>query len=149
MEFLIRKATLSDLDSIYPLFNKYRLFYGKSDNLRLSKKFISDRLENDESIVIVAQCSHNNTVGFVQLYPTFSSLSVKKVLILNDLYVKGEYRNQGVGELLMNFARKYAIEIGAISLSLETSIENKVAQYLYEKLGYINDKKTLHYQLTI
>lgn len=59
------------------------------------------------------------------------------------------YRNKNIGKLLMDSAKKYAIEIEANGLSLETSLDNKVAQNLYEKLGYVNDRKTLHYYLGI
>lgn len=147
MQYILRKATLSDLDSISPLFNSYRVFYGQSDNLLGSRKFISDRLGNDESTIIIAEDLHNNAVGFMQLYPTFSSIAARKSLILNDLYVDKRYRKKGIGEMFINFAKKYAMEIGVSSLSLETKIDNKIAQNLYEKLGFLTDSTILHYQL--
>ena len=42
---------------------------------------------NEESVVFIA-FDEINPIGFVQLYPSFSSLSMKKSWVLNDLYVK-------------------------------------------------------------
>ena len=49
-------------------------------------------------------------IGFTQLYPSFSSLSLKSVWILNDLYVYEEYRKQGVGKMLLDAAKEFALK---------------------------------------
>ena len=85
----IRLATIKDLDSIVPLFNAYRQFYKQKSDLKLAKKFISERLKNKESIIFLAFLN-KQPVGFVQLYPSFSSLAAQRTLILNDLFVIDE-----------------------------------------------------------
>src|SRR5690554_7323702 len=56
-------------------------------------------------------------VGFTQLYPTFSSVSMARTFVLNDLFVSPEARKSGVGRGLLSAAAHYAREVGAIRLS--------------------------------
>ena len=69
--------------------------------------------------------------------------------LLNDLYVDTEARKQGVGEMLLNKAKDFAIETGAKSLSLSTAPDNFSAQRLYEKNGYEKDTEFYHYELNL
>ena len=45
--------------------------------------------------------------------------------MLYDLYILSSHRNLGAGTLLMNTAKKYAIDHGASRLDLETETNNK------------------------
>ena len=87
------------------------------------------------------------TIGFTQLYPSFSSLSLKKVLILNDLYVQEDFRRLGVGKMLLDAAKDYALQINSKGLTLSTGIENETAQSLYEKYGFIRNEHFYEYFL--
>jgi len=80
----ILKATGNDLDSLAELFDLYRVFYQQQSNINGAKEFIKDRLSNEESVIFLA-FDENNPVGFVQLYPSFSSVSMKRTWVLNDL----------------------------------------------------------------
>ncbi|MDQ0230123.1 GNAT family N-acetyltransferase [Metabacillus malikii] len=144
----IYQATLKDLDEIANLFNSYRIFYQQHSDLEGAKAFLKDRIENKQSIIFVAK-DNDIYLGFTQLYPTFSSVSMKRAWILNDLYVEKTARKQGIGELLLQKAKQYANETNAKSLSLCTAHDNKTAQRLYEKNGYIRDEQYYHYNLRI
>ncbi|WP_315615240.1 GNAT family N-acetyltransferase [Alkalihalobacillus sp. MEB130] len=88
---------------------------------------------------------HERFVGFVQLYPTFTSVSMKKAWILNDLYVKKEYRRSGVAQQLIQLSIELCNDTGAKFLSLETAATNIKAQNLYKKMGFVNDQSFLSY----
>ncbi len=141
-----RLATIKDSNLVAPLFDLYRQFYQQKSDLKLAKKFISERLKNKESIIFLAFLN-KQPVGFVQLYPSFSSVSACKTLILNDLYVAADARKYGVGKALMDEAKKYAIKNKAKSLGLSTGKNNVKAKSLYESLGYIIDDAYDHYSL--
>ena len=76
-------------------FDLYRLFYGQESNLEGAKEFLKERLVNEESVVFIA-FDENNPIGFVQLYPSFSSVSMERSWVLNDLYVKETARTKRV-----------------------------------------------------
>jgi ribosomal protein S18 acetylase RimI-like enzyme len=144
----IRLATAKDSDLVAPLFDAYRQFYGEKSNLRLAKKFILERLKNKQSIIFVALLE-KKAVGFVQLYPSFSSVSADKILVLNDLYVVAEARKLGVSRALMSKAKDYAVKNKTKRLSLSTAKNNSTAKSLYHSLGYVLDSDYDHYSLEI
>ena len=88
-------------------------------------------------------------VGFTQLYPSFSSVSLKRTWILNDLFVEEPYRKKGVAKSLIKAAERFAWETGAVRIILATQISNTAAQSLYESLGYVKDKDLYHYALQL
>ncbi|MEM9702472.1 MAG: GNAT family N-acetyltransferase, partial [Planctomycetota bacterium] len=88
-------------------------------------------------------------VGFTQLYPSFSSVSVGRTWILNDLCVEESARGRGIGRALMRAARDFAEADGALRLELATERTNAAGQALYETEGYVRDDSFLHYSLPL
>jgi ribosomal protein S18 acetylase RimI-like enzyme len=144
----VYQATIEDLDEVSNLFNLYRMFYQQASDLDGAKNYIKKRIENKESVIFIVK-NKQLYVGFTQLYPTFSSISMERSWILNDLYVVAEARKQGVGEMLLHKARNYAVDTGAKSISLSTAPDNHSAQRLYERNGYIQDSQFYHYELSM
>ena len=144
----IFQATMEDLEGMSNLFNLYRIFYRQESDIEGAKTYIKKRLVNEDSVIFVVR-DREVYVGFTQLYPTFSSVSMKRTWILNDLYVDKTARKKGVGEMLLQKAKDYAIETGAKSISLSTAIDNYAAQRLYEKSGYTKDSQFYQYELNL
>ena len=135
-----KRADETDIDSVAGLFDHYRQFYQCKPDITLAKKFISERLSNQESTIFIAIDDASITRGFVQLYPSFCSIDAGKILILHDLFVDASARKQGVGKMLMDKATEYARENNVVRIDLLTDKTNYPGQALYEKLGY---QKTL------
>lgn len=134
-----RKAVIDDIESLSKLFDAYRVFYEKETDLAGAEKFLFDRMANKESEIFVAENSQGELVGFVQLYPIFSSTKMKRLWLLNDLFVNSIYRGQGVSILLIDSAKKHCEETGACGLTLETAKSNEVGNKLYPKMGFTLD----------
>ena len=131
----ILKAARAHIPEIARLFDLYRQFYECKPDIELAVKFITERIDNGESVIFVAS-EGGKLKGFVQMYPSFCSVDAIKIFILYDLYVDDCSRNQGIGASLMNKASGYAREEGASRIDLMTAFSNKPGQHLYEKLGY-------------
>jgi len=43
----IKRATMSDLDDVAPLFDGYRQFYGQRSDLAAARAFLGERLRRD------------------------------------------------------------------------------------------------------
>ena len=140
----IRRATLNDLDQLVPLFDAYRQFYGQQSDIIVAKQFLSDRLVCNESVVFIAEDGDGASVGFVQLYPTFSSILAAPMYVLSDLFVIPEARRRGVGTALLQSAVETTRATGAVRLELATAITNVSAQRLYESLGWQKDEFHLY-----
>jgi ribosomal protein S18 acetylase RimI-like enzyme len=138
----IFKADHHQLRLITPLFDAYRVFYQQPSDMHAARKFLAERLNNHESTIYFAADKQQMTAyGFVQLYTKFSSISLSKILILNDLYVCENHRKKGIGSLLMTKTKEHAIENGFAKIVLETAPANQIAQALYLSHGYTNQEK--------
>ena len=144
MTVTIQRADAHQLDSLAKLFDAYRVFYEQKADLEGAKLFLKQRIQNDESVIFLASVGER-PVGFVQLYPAFSSVSLKRSWILNDLFVEDTARKKGAGEALMKAAISFARNSGAKSLSLETAEDNLNAQRLYERLGFVQETNRFYY----
>jgi ribosomal protein S18 acetylase RimI-like enzyme len=140
----VRRASIQDLDRLVPLLDAYRQFYGQPSDLIIARQFLGDRLTRNESIVLVAENDGGAAVGFVQLYPTFSSILAAPMYVLSDLFVIPEFRRRGVGTLLLQSAMETARAAGVDRLELTTAIANVSAQRLYESLGWQRDEFYLY-----
>jgi ribosomal protein S18 acetylase RimI-like enzyme len=132
----VRQATIFDLDLVAPLFDSYRQFYRKPPDLALAKRFLLERFQHNESIIFVAIGDDGAALGFVQMFPSFSSGAAARILILNDLFVVPDARRMGVGKLLLRAAADFGRAAGAVRLTLSTEVTNKNAQALYESEGW-------------
>lgn len=143
----IYKATLRDAEGISKLFDQYRVFYEQASNIDAAKHFIQERFEKNDSVIFVA-VENGKYVGFTQLYPSFSSVAMKRLWILNDLYVDEGSRQSGVGRKLLAAAKQYAMETKAKGLQLQTAVDNFTAQRLYELDGWKKDNNSFYYEFT-
>lgn len=133
----IIQVQYKDLDTLAPLFDAYRVFYKQESNLKGSKTFLKELLEQKTSIIYIAYIDVK-AVGFTQLFPIYSSVSMQPMFVLNDLYVDSNYRNQGIGEALINRAKQLCKDKNQKGLAIQTAFDNP-AQYLYERLGFVKD----------
>lgn len=144
MNLEIQQLTEEAVIHIAPLFDSYRMFYEQESNVGAATVFLKERLRNKESIILVAKMD-DHYVGFTQLYPTFSSVAMKRAYILNDLFVVERYRKNGVAKALMNAAFQFAANQDSRFVALETGANNMKAQALYEKMGMTTEKDVKHY----
>ncbi|KOR82667.1 GNAT family N-acetyltransferase [Paenibacillus solani] len=151
-EVHIYQAELKDLGKAAALFNQYRQFYERDDDMLRAERYIKERLIRRDSVIYLADWKQHGLsvpAGFLQLYPTLSSLSMSKLWILNDLYVDAKYRGRGIGRKLLHQARMNAIQTGAKGLNLSTQHHNLAAQRLYESEGYVKDDEFIAYYLDL
>ena len=143
-------ATLEHLDLLTPLFVKYREFYGELPYPDSSRKFLETRLRRQESVIYLALADDDDRLlGFCQLYPSYSSLSLKRVWILNDIYVAEDARRQLVADRLLQTAKTMAKDTNAVRMRVSTSSDNAVAQALYESIGFREDTQFKNYVLPV
>ncbi len=145
---IVREAGLEDVGRLAPLFDGYRQFYRQPADPEGARRFLAERLGAGESRIFLAETEDGWPLGFVQLFPSFSSVSMRRLWILNDLFVAPDARRSGVARALMNRARDLAVETGAKGLILETESHNAPARRLYEGLGWALDGAD-HYELFV
>ena len=144
----IRRATLADLDPLAALFDDYRRFYGRASDLEGARAFLGERLANGESVVFLAGQA-GRTLGFTQLYPSFTSAGMARTFVLNDLFVDPAARGRGVATMLLRHAADHARAAGAVRLTLSTAVDNAAAQAFYKKEGWTRDEAFVVFNLPL
>jgi ribosomal protein S18 acetylase RimI-like enzyme len=144
----IVRAERKHLDQVATLFDQYRQFYKQPPNAAAARKYIAQRLTKGDAVIFLAEDA-GKALGFVQLYPSLASISMKPIWILYDLFVAPGVRTTGVGRALMERARQHGEETKACQIILETATDNLKAQRLYEKLGYKRDEEFFRYALAL
>ena len=130
-------TNLQHLDKLAHVFDLYRQFYKQNGDINSVKSFLKERIIALESVIFVA-FEDDTIVGFTQLYPTFSSVTLQRSWVLNDLFVLENQRGKNVGTPLLEHAKDFARQTESKGLYLQTDADNP-AQKLYEKLGWEQD----------
>ena len=127
------------------LVEKYRAFYKQPESEK-TLSYLEQRLKNDQAVVFIARVD-GEAVGFTLLYPTFSTVSLSDIWLLNDLYVDESARGKGIANQLMDVAEVAAKEAGATRVFLRTANDNLPAQALYEGRNWVKDEVFRRYDL--
>lgn len=144
----IEKISIDKLDDLVPLFDQYMVFYKQASAPTKYRDYLKERLGNGEATVFIAY-SNNEPVGFVLNYHTFSSVSLARVIVLNDLFICASHRQQGIANKLIENVIGLAKCTHSVRIDLGTAIDNYAAQALYEKIGFIKDTEYFSYSLPV
>ncbi|MGB1299387.1 MAG: GNAT family N-acetyltransferase [Psychrobium sp.] len=142
-------AELRHVDAIVPVMDEYRAFCGFESKGSETQQFLQQIIANQQSKLFLAIDELTQQVmGFVNLYPSFSTLALKPIWILNDLAVSSRFRGRGLAKELINGALEFAKSSGAIRIELKTEVTNERAQSLYKSLDFNIDSDNVYYRIT-
>ncbi|PYC20225.1 GNAT family N-acetyltransferase [Aquipseudomonas alcaligenes] len=136
MTLTVSRAGIDDIDAVCSLFSGYLAFYGVERDAGAVRDYLAARLGANESVIFLCSDGAGRNVGFAQLYPSFSSLGLQRIWILNDLFVEEAKRGLGGGLALVLAAQGFVVRNGQQRLVLETAVDNAAAQALYERCGF-------------
>jgi ribosomal protein S18 acetylase RimI-like enzyme len=136
-----------DLAALVPLVDAYRVFYEQPSDLAAADAFVRERLAESDTQFFVARGAAGKLVGFAHLLFSFETVSLRRIGILEDIYVAETARGAGVGGALLDTAAAFARERGLARLTLATAHQNRVAQRLYLAHGYAPDQRFRSFNL--
>lgn len=134
-----RRAGMEDLGSLTILFDNYRKFYKQPADIIGAEVFLRDRMFNKESVVFIAENDNEVMTGFVQLFPIFSSTRMKRLWLLNDLFIEPEFRGKGISIALINECKNLCRKTNSCGMILETAKTNTIGNRLYAKTDFLKD----------
>jgi GNAT superfamily N-acetyltransferase len=140
----IKQATIQDLSKLVPIFDDYREYFNQTKNPVMVEQFLFEKFEHLESVIFIAQ-QQEKVVGFAQLYPIFSSLTLQRVWLLNDFFIAEEYRGSGVGTQLFTEVKEYTLLTRSKGIELSVEHTNKKAWSFWEKQGFKMDQEFRYY----
>jgi GNAT superfamily N-acetyltransferase len=143
-QLMIRQATIQDLPKIVPIFDSYREYFKQQRNPSEVEGFLFEKFQHFESVIFIAE-QHDEVIGFAQLYPTFSSLTLQRVWILNDFFISEAYRNFGVGKQLFAKVKEFTMLTNSKGIELSVEHINKTAWQFWEREGFKKDEDFRYY----
>ena len=145
----VSAVVVADLDALVPLFAGYLQFYQVPRPAGEIHAFLYERLQRGDAQLFIARDEQGMAQGFTQLYPSFSSVSLARIFVLNDLFVHECARRKGVASKLLSAATEFAQALGAVRVSLSTAVSNESAQAVYQAAGWTRDQQFLVYHFPI
>ena len=125
MDIKVEKMTISDLKNIK---NILQTEFDDFWNYNILK----EELECLNSKYIIAKTNDGEIIGFAGIKVLIDTADIMNIV------VKKSWRNQGVGNLLLNILISLCKDLNLLSLSLEVNEDNLPAIHLYEKFGFKN-----------
>lgn len=106
---------------------------------------MKERILNNESQIFVSFDDTGVMTGFVQIYPIFSSTRMKRLWILNDLFVHHDFRGKGISKALIDKAKELCVSSNSCGMILETAKSNLIGNALYPSTSFELDKDHNYY----
>ncbi len=151
MEVTMRRAREDELPALKELSNKQAILELDEYELQEKERILEDDMqrldlfykkEGNEFYVAEAGDS-KEMAGFVWFGVSERPFSRNKIGWIYDIEVLPSFRGKGVGEALMRHALRVSVERGLPQVGLMDNARNKVAQSLYEKLGFQTEAKVM------
>ncbi len=142
----IRECTQFDKDMWVEL-NKEFMEYEANDSdvwdyiNRISERELGevfdDAMQSKEQILLLMIEADGYSVGFVNVLRGFSIWSRGKMLTIDDMYIRDEYRDQGLGTEAMKYIENFARENGYKRVQALGNKTNKKSNVFYVAKGYM------------
>jgi ribosomal-protein-alanine acetyltransferase len=123
MEIQINNMNLNDLESICSNLEKdFDDFWNYN--------ILKNELQNPNSIYFVVKDKNNNILGFAGI------LKILDEADITNIVVKKDYRNKGIGTMLLKHLILEAKKQNLLTITLEVNEKNKNAILLYKKFKF-------------
>lgn len=143
MNHHVRRAELRDLDILVELMAD---FYAESatpfETERATCAF--EILLQDYNLGSAFIIERNNTIaGYAVITVGFSMEHYGHNAFLDDLYIRSDHRDKGLGRSAMEFILKECRRRDILALHLEVARDNIAAKKLYRSFGFIDFERQL------
>jgi ribosomal protein S18 acetylase RimI-like enzyme len=143
----ISPIAIEDIEALVPLVDSYRSFYGQQPSID-TRQYLTKRIEEGSALGFIARVG-GHPAGFTLIYPTFSTVALAPIWLLNDLWVDEKYRRHGIANALLEKAENEARQSGAGRIWLRTALDNRAARALYVRRGWVFDEVFCRYDLVL
>lgn len=111
----------------------------------IEKSFLIQGVKNQNGCIILAKYQ-NKYIGFASCFFGFSTFKLQPLLNIHDIYVKKEFRGNGVSKKILNKIEEVAIANNCCKITLEVRQDNDNAQKVYEKFGFRDFNPPMFFQ---
>jgi len=154
-ELIIRLANKNDilsLSRLYEEFFKYNSLQEPFSNAEAEEKgdYPQSVIEGTTGDIFVSEIN-NEVIGFIHLEEDktdpFPCVVQHKFTRIIDLYIKPEYRKNGIGKLLIEKAKEWSINRKHDYLELMVLENNEIGKNFYKKESFVTTSNIMRYIL--
>ncbi len=149
MNLKIRKSERGDIPNILLLIREFAEFENLSEYCEVTEESLQAAIFGENSFVeSLIALADDRLVGYAIFFPYFASFRGQRGLYLEDIYLKPEFRQAGLGEKILREIARAGAEKGCLRIDFQVLKHNQQAINFYEKLGAIKDESETHFKFT-
>jgi GNAT superfamily N-acetyltransferase len=148
MNLTFRKAMKEDVPLVLDLIRELAEYEKLSHEVTATTEILEESLFGPKPYAeVVFAMVEGKEIAFAIFFHNFSTFVGKPGLYLEDLYVRPEYRNMGIGKALMKYCTSMAVERGCGRMEWWVLNWNPARKF-YEQMGAIAMDEWVTYRLT-
>ncbi|MGB7595189.1 MAG: GNAT family N-acetyltransferase [Erysipelotrichaceae bacterium] len=132
--FELREATLDDAQTLATLIRELAVYEKLNDICRVDETKMRNAMASQTAYALLAK-TDGVAIGYAVYYFTFSTFTGMPSLYLEDLYVKPEYRSQGIGTAFFNKIANIATQKDCQRIDFTCLKWNTNSLKYYQSLG--------------
>lgn len=143
---IITPAEERDMEQIYALYKEFAEYEQLEDYFSASPEDMKRLMFEDKLLCMMKAELEGEMVGFAAYYYQLVSFPARKVLYLEDIFVKEKARGQGIGNLFLKKLEELAKEKNCIKMMWKCLEGNQTSRSFYEHIGAKLDTEWVIYE---
>lgn len=144
----IRNANESDTNTILQFIKELAEYEKMSKDVTATEELLKENLFVKKLAEVIIAEEDNIPVGFALFFHNFSTFLGKGGIYLEDLYVKPNMRNKGIGKILLKYLANLALERDCGRLEWSCLDWNEPSIAFYKERGAIPMDEWTVYRVT-
>lgn len=145
-DIVISPAEEKDMEALYALYRKFAIYEKLEDYFSASIEDMKRLMFEEKLLHMLKAEISGEMVGFAAYYYQLVSFPAKKVLYLEDIFVKEEKRGMGIGNLFLKKLEELAVEKDCIKMMWKCLAWNQTSKDFYEHIGAKQDTEWVIYE---
>ncbi len=141
----IEAVTEVDMADIYELYQEFAVYEKLEDYFSASLEEMHKLMFKDRLLHMLKAEIEGKLVGFAAYYYQLVSFPAKKVLYLEDIFVREAYRGRGIGNCFFEELEKAARENDCLKMTWKCLRWNQSSRSFYEHMGAKLDEEWVVY----
>jgi aminoglycoside 6'-N-acetyltransferase I len=112
------------------------------------QSILTEILDSDRETAFLMRDELGKAIAFMNLslrYEYVPEATRSPVGYIEGIYVKDEYRHQGIGKAMLKYAEQWALAQGCIELASDALIENTASHEFHRKTGFREAERTVYF----
>ncbi len=132
-----------DVEALLPLMRDFYEFERLRFDESLLRRLLADLISDDRLGRLILFFSESELVGYMVLGFGFSLEFHGRDCLIDEFYVRPEWRSQGIGAAAVDFAAKLCRNLGIEAVHLEADYVNVRGHEFYKRLGFKDHERHL------